>query len=304
MKKRVLAAVILAVAVLGVTGCGASASSTPADGAASAAETAEASDEAAEDSGVSGAREEEGKDEVTIKVGANITPHAEILREAQPLLKEQGINLEIVELEDSITPNTGVIEGSLDANYFQHVPYLDQFNEENGSDLVSIGAIHYEPFGIYAGRTTDLKDLPDGALVAVPNNVTNEARALLLLAQEGLLKLKDDAGIEATIGDIVENPKNIEFKELAPEQLVAALPDVDVAVINGNYAIEGGLHVSQALAVEANDGLAAQTYGNIIATSPDKKDDPALAALVEVLQGSEIKAFIEGKYDGAVVPLN
>ena len=141
-------------------------------------------------------------------------------------------------------------------------------------------------------------------MVAVPNNVTNEARALLLLAQEGLLTLKDDAGIEATIGDIVDNPKNIEFKELAPEQLVAALPDVDVAVINGNYAIEGGLHVSQALAVEANDGLAAQTYGNIIATSPDKKDDPALAALVEVLQGSEIKAFIEGKYDGAVVPLN
>ncbi len=308
MKKRVLALAISAAFVLGVTGCGSSAQSTPADGAASTAETAdaaaEASDEASKDSGVAGAREEAASDEVTIKVGANITPHAEILREAQPLLKEQGINLEIVELEDSITPNTGVIEGSLDANYFQHVPYLDQFNEENGSDLVSIGAIHYEPFGVYAGRTTDLKDLPDGALVAVPNNVTNEARALLLLAQEGLLTLKDDAGIEATIGDIVENPKNIEFKELAPEQLVAALPDVDVAVINGNYAIEGGLHVSQALAVEANDGLAAQTYGNIIATSPDKKDDPALKALVEVLRGDEIKAFIEGKYDGAVVPLN
>ncbi len=301
MKKRILAAVISAAFVLGVTGCAGAAQSTPAGGAGS--ETAEASNEASGDSGVAGAREEE-KDEVTIKVGANITPHAEILREAQPLLKEKGINLEIIELEDSITPNTGVIEGSLDANYFQHVPYLEQFNEENGSDLVSIGAIHYEPFGVYAGRTKDLKDLPDGALVAVPNNVTNEARALLLLAQEGLLTLKDDAGIEATIGDIVDNPKNIEFKELAPEQLVAALPDVDIAVINGNYAIEGGLHVSQALAVEANDGLAAKTYGNIIATSPDKKDDPALAALVEVLQGSEIKAFIEGKYDGAVVPLN
>ena len=301
MKKRILAAVISAAFVLGVTGCGSTAQSTPAAGAGS--ENAEASNEASGDSGVAGAREE-AKDEVTIKVGANITPHAEILREAQPLLKEKGINLEIIELEDSITPNTGVIEGSLDANYFQHVPYLEQFNEENGSDLVSIGAIHYEPFGVYAGRTKDLKDLPDGALVAVPNNVTNEARALLLLAQEGLLTLKDDAGIEATIGDIVDNPKNIEFKELAPEQLVAALPDVDIAVINGNYAIEGGLHVSQALAVEANDGLAAKTYGNIIATSPDKKDDPALATLVEVLQGSEIKAFIEGKYDGAVVPLN
>ncbi|MCR5739317.1 MAG: metal ABC transporter substrate-binding protein [Lachnospiraceae bacterium] len=239
-----------------------------------------------------------------IKVGANITPHAEILEQAVPILAEKGITLEIVKLEDSVTPNTGVIEGSLDANYFQHVPYLDQFNAENGSDLVSIGAIHYEPFGIYAGRTTDLASLPDGATVAVPNNVTNEARALLLLAQEGLLTLKEDAGITATIGDIVENPKNIVFKELAPEQLVAALPDVDVAVINGNYAIEGGLHVSQALAVEANDGLAAVTYGNIIATSPDKAQNEALLALVEVLQGEEIKKFINDTYDGAVVPLN
>ena len=234
-----------------------------------------------------------------IKVGANITPHAEILEQAAPILAEKGITLEIVKIEDSVTPNTGVIEGSLDANYFQHVPYLDQFNAENGSDLVSIGAIHYEPFGIYAGKTTDLAALPDGATVAVPNNVTNEARALLLLAQEGLLTLKEDAGITATIGDIVENPKNIVFKELAPEQL-----DVDVAVINGNYAIEGGLHVSQALAVEANDGLAAVTYGNIIATSPDKAQNEALLALVEVLQGEEIKKFINDTYDGAVVPLN
>ena len=241
---------------------------------------------------------------VVLTVGANITPHAEILEVAKPILAEQGITLEIVRLEDSVTPNTGVIEGSLDANYFQHVPYLEQFNKENGSDLVSVGAVHYEPFGIYAGRVKDLKDLQDGAVIAVPNNVTNEARALLLLAQEGIIKLKDDAGINATVEDIVENPLNIQFKELAPEQLVAALPDVDVAVINGNYAIEGGLHVSEALAVEANDGLAAQTYGNIIATSPAKANDPAVKALVEVLQGPEIKAFIEGKYDGAVVPLN
>ena len=241
--------------------------------------------------------------DTVIKVGANITPHSEILEQAKPILAQQGITLEIVQLEDSITPNIGVIEGSLDANYFQHVPYLEQFNKENGSDLVSIGAIHYEPFGIYAGRTTDLSQLPDGALVAVPNNVTNEARALLLLAQEGILTLKEDAGINATVEDIVENPKNIKFKELAPEQLVAALPDVDVAVINGNYAIEGGLHVSQALAVEANDGLAAETYGNIIAASPDKAEDEALLALVEVLQGEQISKFIEDTYDGAVIPL-
>ena len=239
-----------------------------------------------------------------IKVGANITPHSEILEQAKPILEGKGITLEIVKLEDSITPNTGVIEGSLDANYFQHVPYLEQFNKENGSDLVSIGAIHYEPFGVYAGKTTDLAALPDGALIAVPNNVTNEARALLLLAQEGIIKLKDDAGINATVEDIVENPKNVEFKELAPEQLVAALPDVDVAVINGNYAIEGGLHVSQALAVEANDGLAAVTYGNIIATSKDKENDEALKVLVEVLQSEDISKYINDTYDGAVVPLN
>ena len=240
---------------------------------------------------------------VTIKVGANVTPHSEILEVAKPILAEQGITLEIVVLEDSITPNTGVIEGSLDANYFQHVPYLDQFNKENNSDLVSVGAVHYEPFGVYAGKTTDLSQLPEGAVVAVPNNVTNEARALLLLEQEGIIKLKDGAGITATVEDIIENPKNIQFKELAPEQLVAALPDVEVAVINGNYAIEGGLHVSQALAVEANDGLAAQTYGNIIATSADKANDPAIAKLVEVLQGPEVAAYINATYDGAVVPL-
>ena len=284
MKKGYLTAVFSLVATAALAGCGSA--------AAPAAATAQA------------AGTESAPQSTTIKVGANITPHSEILEEAKPLLAAKGITLEVVQLEDSVTPNTGVIEGSLDANYFQHVPYLEQFNLENGSDLVSIGAIHYEPFGIYAGQTTDLADLPDGALVAVPNNVTNEARALLLLAQEGLLVLNEDAGINATIGDIVENPKNIEFKELAPEQLVQALPDVNIAVINGNYAIEGGLHVSNALAVEANDGLAATTYGNIIATSPAKQNDEALKTLVEVLQGPEIKAFIEGKYDGAEVPLN
>ncbi|MCR4690745.1 MAG: metal ABC transporter substrate-binding protein [Lachnospiraceae bacterium] len=310
MKKKIVSLIITAALAVSAAGCGNTAKTEAPETEAPAAEAeAEVSDvtpdeeaDASEDSSEESAQAP--AEEVTIKVGANITPHAEILEVVKPILAEQGINLEIVQIEDSITPNTGVIEGSLDANYFQHVPYLEQFNEENGSDLVSIGAIHYEPFGIYAGKTSDLSQLPDGATVAVPNNVTNEARALLLLAQEGLLTLKEDAGIEATIADIVENPKNIQFKELAPEQLVAALPDVDVAVINGNYAIEGGLHVSGALAVEANDGLAATTYGNIIATTPDKAEDPALKALVEALQGSEVKEFIEGKYDGAVVPLN
>ncbi len=290
MKKKIAALVLTFVFALSAAACG----------SAAAKDTGSA---AAKDTGSAEAGSAEEAAEVTIKVGANITPHSEILEQAKPLLKEKGINLEVVQLEDSITPNTGVIEGSLDANYFQHVPYLEQFNKENGSDLVSIGAIHYEPFGIYAGRTASLSELPDGALVAVPNNVTNEARALLLLAQEGLLTLKEDAGIKATVEDITENPKNISFKELAPEQLVAALPDVDIAVINGNYAIEGGLHVSEALAVEANDGLAAETYGNIIATSPEKEKDEALLTLVEVLQGEEISKYIKETYGGAVVPL-
>ncbi len=277
MKKKVLSLVVTSFLAAVLTGCGASQAATSTSNSES---------------------------NTVIKVGANITPHAEILEEAKPILAKKGITLEIVKLEDSITPNTGVIEGSLDANYFQHVPYLDQFNKENDSDLVSIGAIHYEPFGIYAGRVTKLSALPDGAVVAVPNNVTNEARALLLLAQEGIITLNDDAGVNATVEDITDNPKNIQFKELAPEQLVSALPDVDIAVINGNYAIEGGLKVSDALAVEANDGLAAKTYANIIATSPDKKNDKALKTLVEVLQSPEIKSFIEEKYDGAVVPLD
>ncbi len=320
--KKIITLGISFALLLGAVGCGSSDSSSTdnssevAETAVTEEETEEASEEVAkevnESDSLSNSNEEASEtdsefvytgDPVTIKVGANITPHAEILREAQPILAEQGITLEIVELEDSVTPNTGVIEKSLDANYFQHVPYLEQFNEENGSDLVSIGAVHYEPFGVYAGKTKSLADLPDNATVAVPNNVTNEARALLLLQQEGLLTLKDDAGINATIADIVDNPKNIQFTELAPEQLVQALPDVDVAVINGNYAIEGGLSVKDALAVEANDGLAAQTYGNIIATSPEKENDEALKALVSVLQSKAISDYINNTYDGAVVPL-
>ena len=316
MKKRFITLGTSLILALSLIGCGSSASNNNDTAATTEQASAESNEKASEDAtaevkgevkDVDVLASSEGDayagDPVTIKVGANITPHSEILEQAKPILAEQGITLEIVQLEDSITPNTGVIEGSLDANYFQHVPYLEQFNEENGSTLVSIGAVHYEPFGVYAGRVSDLKELPDGAVVAVPNNVTNEARALLLLAQEGIITLKEDAGIEATVADITENPKNIEFKELAPEQLVQALPDVDIAVINGNYAIEGGLSVKDALAVEANDGLAAQTYGNIIATSAEKENDEALKALVKVLQGKEISDYINATYDGAVVPL-
>ncbi len=240
---------------------------------------------------------------VTIKVGASVTPHSEILEQAKPILAEEGINLEIIQIEDTVTPNTGLAEGSLDANFFQHQPFLDEFNAKNGTDLVSVGAVHYEPFGIYAGKTKSLADLPNGATVAVPNNTTNEARALLLLQQEGLLTLKDGADINATVNDIVSNPKNIQIKEIAPEQLVRALADVDVAVINGNYAIEGGLKVKDALAVESDQGVAAKTYENIVVVQKKDENNEAIKKLVEVLQSDEIRKYIEDTYDGAVVPI-
>lgn len=283
--KRLLSlgfATVLTVGVL--TSCGSSSSGGTTSAANSAASSASA-------------------ESVTIKVGASITPHSEILEQAKPILAKEGVDLEIVEIEDTVTPNTGLVEGSLDANFFQHQPYLDDFNSENGTDLVSIGSVHYEPFGIYAGKTKELADLPDGAVVAVPNNVTNEARALLLLEQEGILTLKEDVGIKATVNDIVENPKNITFKEIDPAQLVRALPDVDVAVINGNYAIEGGLSVKDALAVESDQGVAAKTYANIVVVRKEDENNEALQKLVEVLQSDEIQQYINDTYDGSVVPI-
>lgn len=287
--KRLLSfgfATVLTVGVL--TSCGSSSSGGTTSAANSAATSAASS--------ASG-------ESVTIKVGASITPHSEILEQAKPILAKEGVDLEIVEIEDTVTPNTGLVEGSLDANFFQHQPYLDDFNSENGTDLVSIGSVHYEPFGIYAGKTTDLAELPDGAVVAVPNNVTNEARALLLLEQEGILTLKEGVGIKATVNDIVENPKNITFKEIDPAQLVRALPDVDVAVINGNYAIEGGLSVKDALAVESDQGVAAKTYANIVVVRKEDENNEALKKLVEVLQSDEIQQYINDTYDGSVVPI-
>ncbi len=279
--KKLITLSLIAVTVLGAfAGCG----SSSADSSSAASDSQES-------------------DTVTIKVGASVTPHSEILEQAKPILAEQGIDLEIIQIEDTVTPNTSLAEGSLDANFFQHQPYLDDFNAENGTDLVSVGAVHYEPFGIYAGKTANLSDLPDGATVAVPNNTTNEARALLLLQQEGLLTLKDGVDINATINDIVDNPKNIQFKEIAPEQLVRALPDVDVAVINGNYAIEGGLKVKDALAVESDQGVAAKTYENIVVVQKKDENNEAIKKLVEVLQSDEIRAYIEKTYDGAVVPI-
>lgn len=238
-----------------------------------------------------------------LKVGATPAPHAEILEAVKDLLAEQGITLEIVEFNDYIVPNTAVESGELDANYFQHITYMNQFNESDGTHLVSAAEIHYEPLGLYAGKTTSLEELPDGAQIAVPNDTTNEARALLLLQQAGLLTLKEGAGITATKADIAENPKNLEIVELEAAQIPSRLADVDLAVINGNYAIDAGLKVADALAVESAEGEAAQAYVNVLAVKEGNENDPAILALVDALKSETAKTFMEETYQGAVVPM-
>jgi len=238
----------------------------------------------------------------TIKVGASPTPHAELLKVAGEVLKDSGHSLEIVEYSDYVQPNMALETKDLDANFFQHKPYLDDFNAEKGTKIVSLGTVHYEPFGVYAGRTKTLADLKDKAVIAVPNDTTNEARALLLLQDQGLLKLKDNAGLTATVRDIVENPKNLRIEEIEAAQLVRALPDVDVAVINGNYAILGGLKVKDALAVEAADSAAAVTFANIVAVRAGDEGRPELQALLGALKSDKVKKYMEDTYAGAVLP--
>ena len=238
-----------------------------------------------------------------IRVGASVTPHAEILGAVKDNLAEQGYTLEIVEYNDYVLPNTAVESGELDANYFQHLPYLQDFNEKNGTHLVSVAAVHYEPFGIYAGKSSSLDNIADGATISVPNDGTNEGRALLLLESLGLIELSDDAGMTATVLDIVSNPKNLNITELEAAQLVRSLSDVDFSVINGNYAIEGGLDVHNALAVEDPSSEAAQTYANIIAVKEGHEKDPKVLALIAALQTEEVRQFIEENYDGAVVAI-
>lgn len=237
-----------------------------------------------------------------VTVGASPTPHAEILAEAAKLLQPRGYELKIVEYSDYVQPNVALESGDLDANYFQHKPYLDDFNAQKGTKLASMGPVHYEPFGIYAGRSKDLKNLKEGAIVAVPNDATNEGRALLLLQDQGLVKLRPDSGLTATSRDIVENPKNLKIEEIEAAQLVRALPDVDMAVINGNYAILGGLKVAEALAVEAADSMAATTYANVLAVREKDTNRPELQALYEVLVSPEIARAMRAKYAGAVLP--
>ena len=241
--------------------------------------------------------------EKTIKVGATPAPHAEILEVIKEELAKEGWTLEIVEFNDYVQPNQALEDGELDANYFQHVLYLNQFNDEYGTHLVNAGGIHYEPFGIYAGKTTSLDALADGAKIGVPNDATNEARALLLLEQEGLIKLKEGVGLNATKDDIVENPKGFDIVEINAELLPASLPDLDIAVINGNYAIDAGLKVSEALAIEAADGAATEYYQNVIAVKEGNENSEKIQALLKALKSDAVKQFIQNTYNGAVVPL-
>jgi D-methionine transport system substrate-binding protein len=238
--------------------------------------------------------DEQGTPTTTLVVGASVTPHAEILNVAKEILAEEGIELKVVEFADYVQPNINVESGDLDANYFQ----------DNNTHLVSVAAIHYEPFGIYAGKTASIDQLADGAIISVPNDGTNEARALYLLEAQGLIKLKEGVGFSATVLDIAENPKNLVIKELEAAQLTLSLPDVDLAVINGNYAIQAGLNAtSDALAIEDKDSEAAQTYANIICVKEGNENDPAIQALCNALKSDKVKEFIENTYEGAVVPM-
>lgn len=240
---------------------------------------------------------------IPIVVGASPAPHAEILAAAKEILAEKGYDLQIKEYTDYVQPNLALDTGDLNANYFQHYPYLEQFNKDRGTGIVSAAAIHYEPFGIYAGKTASLEALADGAKVAVPNDATNEARALLLLEAQGLIKLKEGAGLNATKNDVVENPKKLDIYEIEAAQIPRSLQDVEIAVINGNYAIEAGLKVTDALAIEDAASIAATTYGNIVAVQEGHEKDEAVLALIDALTSDTVKKYIEDTYEGAVVPL-
>ncbi len=242
-------------------------------------------------------------EDTVITVGASPTPHAQILAAVSDQLAEDGYTLNVVEYNDYVLPNTALESGELDANYFQHITYLNDFNAENGTHLVDAAGIHFEPFGLYAGKTASIDALADGATIAVPNDTTNEARALLLLEQEGLIKLKEGAGLSATVVDIAENPKNLNIQEVEAAQLPRVLNDVDMAAINGNYALEAGLSVADAIATESDEGEAAKAYVNVIAVKEGTEDSDKIKALVKALQSDAVKAYIDDTYNGAVVAL-
>lgn len=265
---------------LALTACG---------GNSGAATTAAASSSAASDN--------------VITVGASPSPHAEILEAIKPELEARGYELKVVEYSDYVQPNVALSEGDLDANYFQHLPYLENYNTENGTDLASAGAIHFEPMGLYAGKSSDITNVPDGAKIAVPSDATNEARALLLLQDQGVIKLTDGVGLEATANNIVENPHNVELVEVEAAAVPRSLQDVDFGVINGNYALSAGLDTSATLASEGADSEAAQTYANIIAVRSGDENSEKTQALLKALTSDTAHKFIEDTYKGSVIPV-
>ncbi len=282
MKRRLLTVLLAGVLAAALTGCG---------GSDKGGDSGSDSGSGSEDSGSK-----------SVKVAASATPHAEILEEAKGLLEAEGYELEVTVFNDYVQPNEVVESGDFDANYFQHIPYLESFNEEKGTHLVNAGGIHYEPFGIYPGTKKSLDELAEGDAIAVPNDTTNEARALLLLQDNGVITLKEGAGLNATVNDIEENVKNVEIVELEAAQVSRVVDEVAFVVLNGNYALEGGYSVkSDAIAYEKSDSEAAKTYVNVIAVKEGNEDNEGIQALVKVLKSDDIKKFIDEKYDGAVI---
>jgi D-methionine transport system substrate-binding protein len=312
MKKQFIAAVIGAALTAGVlAGCGSSTETTASTAASSTAAESTASEASSETSAAADTSSEAASDTSaaaslgTITVAASQTPHSEILAQAKPILAQEGWDLEVTVFEDYVQPNNVVESGDFDANYFQHVNYLNSFNEENGTHLVvaTNGKIHYEPFGIYGGTKKSLDEIADGDAIAIPNDTTNEARALLLLQQEGLITLNDGVGVNATVNDIKDNPYNLEIVEVEAAQVPKQLPSVAFGVINGNYALENGLSVADdALATESADGDAIQQYVNIIAVKDGNQDEDKIKALTDVLHSDAIVKYINDTYQGAVVP--
>lgn len=240
----------------------------------------------------------------TITVAASPTPHAEILKVAADVLAKDGYTLDVKEFSDYVVPNNVVEDGEIDANYFQHQPYLDTFNAENGTHLVSVVAIHYEPFGVYAGTKSAVADLADGDKIAIPNDGSNRARALLLLEAQGIITLKEGVGMEATVLDIAENPLNLDIVEMEAAQIAGVRDSVALAVINGNYALNAGLNAgTDAIATEDPNSVSAQTYANVLVVKEGNENNEKIQALVKALTSEEVRNYINETYSGAVVPI-
>ena len=274
-KKSILSIVLAGVLAFGLVGCGTGSTGSTASGSS---------------------------EDKVIKIGVSPKPHKEIVDAAVPLLEKEGYTVEITEFNDYVQPNTAVEEGSLDCNFFQHTPYLNEQNESRGLHLKSVAAIHLEPMGLYSNKITSLDELQDGATIAVPNDASNEARALKLLADNGLIKIKD--GELVTPADITENPKNLKFNELEAAAIPRAIDDVDAAVINGNYAIEAGFDVlKDAIIKEDKDSEAAKPYANIVVVKEGNENEEKIQALVKALTSDEVRDFINTEYNGSVIPV-